>query len=163
MHQRPLLAPACPMQGTDYASTVTKVSAHCDAEIKKCDVHFALGDSPLTCSGLDCTFDGYGEALCMDVLRIIPPCPAACCGQAGRHEEEREERMRATTLAAANCRFGPPLPLPALPALPLVLVPNQPKLPTPAAVFCGYTKCSCDAACPTVNGVSLGYMLERLT
>ncbi|EFN53455.1 hypothetical protein CHLNCDRAFT_58530 [Chlorella variabilis] len=77
-------------RGTDYASTVTKVSAHCDAEIKKCDVHFALGDSPLTCSGLDCTFDGY-------------------------------------------------------------------------AVFCGYTKCSCDAACPTVNGVSLGYMLERLT
>lgn len=30
-------------------------------------------------------------------------------------------------------------------------------------VFCGYTKCVCDGACPIVNGVSLGYMLERLT
>ena len=35
--------------------------------------------------------------------------------------------------------------------------------PFPAAVFCGYTKCSCDNACPQVNGVSLGYMLSRLT
>lgn len=33
----------------------------------------------------------------------------------------------------------------------------------PAAVFCGYTKCECDGTCPIVNGVSLGYMLEKLT
>lgn len=31
------------------------------------------------------------------------------------------------------------------------------------SVFCSYTKCQCDGVCPLVNGVSLGYMLERLT
>ncbi|KAL4459104.1 hypothetical protein ABPG75_013969 [Micractinium tetrahymenae] len=30
-------------------------------------------------------------------------------------------------------------------------------------VSCGYTRCGCDGACPTVQGVSLGYRLERLT
>ncbi|KAL4854197.1 hypothetical protein ACK3TF_005042 [Chlorella vulgaris] len=80
----------CSTEGTDYAGTVDGVWAQCYADVKKCDVHFALAGSPLTCSGLNCAFDD-------------------------------------------------------------------------GAVFCSYTKCKCDAACPTMNGVSLGYLLERMT
>ncbi|PSC74161.1 ABC transporter G family [Micractinium conductrix] len=31
------------------------------------------------------------------------------------------------------------------------------------AIFCDYTKCSCDSGCPVVNGVSLAYWLDRQT
>lgn len=41
--------------------------------------------------------------------------------------------------------------------------PTTTTTPHPAAVTCGYTKCGCDSACPIVQGVSLGYMLQRLT
>ena len=39
----------------------------------------------------------------------------------------------------------------------------RPSLLSPAAIFCDYTKCSCDSGCPVVNGVSLAYWLDRQT
>lgn len=34
---------ACSTEGTDFESSISNVWAHCNTELKKCDVHFAIG------------------------------------------------------------------------------------------------------------------------
>jgi hypothetical protein len=114
---------------------VSKVWAHCETGIQKCDVHFALGGYPLTCSGLGCTFDDMGEralhrgfllAMMANHAEMIERCHVQRGDSPPKHQGARMAWF------------------------------------LPAGVFCSYTKCQCDGACPNVNGVSMGYMLDRL-
>lgn len=88
----------------------------------------------LTCSGLTCEFEDNGKS------------------QRGQ-ESQPGPSMHAPGILPPATRLTTAHPS---------LRPLPARSPPGAGWKCDYVKCQCDGTCPVVDGVSLGYMLEKL-